>query len=93
MAIAPGGDIILSTSTDLTNNGDIVTYRYAPSGSLVWSAVFNGTGNAPDTPFRVHGDAAGNTFVSGMTMSQAPWTGCLGHRVLTARCGAVRHGL
>ena len=73
MAIAPGGDIILSTSTDLTNNGDIVTYRYAPSGSLVWSAVFNGTGNALDTPFRVHGDAAGNTFVSGMTMSQAPY--------------------
>lgn len=71
-AAADGTCWVTGTSTGIYNT-DVATLRYDGSGARMWTARFNGTGNGPDIGQALTVDAAGNSYVAGM--SQGTRTG------------------
>ncbi|MFN8239077.1 MAG: T9SS type A sorting domain-containing protein [Chitinophagales bacterium] len=47
------GNAYITGVTDANGNQDIVTYKYSPSGVLLWSAIYNGIGNGVDQPVKI----------------------------------------
>lgn len=50
-------------------NYDYLTQKYTSSGTLSWTAVFNGTGNADDLAQDIAVDASGNVYVTGESLN------------------------
>ncbi len=46
---------------------DFLTQKFAPDGSLLWSATYNGPGNSEDYAYAIALDAAGDVIVAGST--------------------------
>jgi hypothetical protein len=44
---------------------DYITLKYSPSGVLLWSARYNGSGTVEDMAYSLGLDAAGNVYVTG----------------------------
>ncbi len=44
---------------------DYITLKYSPSGVLLWSARYNGSGTVEDMAYSLDLDAAGNVYVTG----------------------------
>jgi subtilisin family serine protease len=47
------------------SNLDYYIAKYSPSGSLIWSQTYNGTGNNDDAPSDITLDNSGNIYVTG----------------------------
>ncbi len=66
MVMDVSGDIYVTGSCYSTSTlNDIVTIKYDPMGSVVWSAVYNGTANISDLAKMITLDNSGNTYVTG----------------------------
>lgn len=50
-----------------TNGDDFVTLKYSPTGDLLWSKTYNGTGNNNDQANSIIADNSGNVFVTGQS--------------------------
>ena len=46
---------------------DFRTIKYSPSGAVLWSMLFNGTGNGDDAAVAIALDASGNVVVTGLS--------------------------
>jgi hypothetical protein len=68
-----GSDIVTDISGNMyvcgaksnASNLDYYVAKYSPTGTLVWSQIYNGTGNNDDIPSDIELDAAGNIYVTG----------------------------
>ena len=49
---------------------DYLTIKYNTNGDLLWSNVYNGTGNYEDMASSVKVDVSGNVYVTGRVMDQ-----------------------
>src|SRR5205085_12001355 len=47
---------------------DMAVVQYAPDGTLLWSARYNGPGNGEDHGYLCKADAQGNVYVSGSSL-------------------------
>ena len=70
VALDPNGNIYITgrsdqNANDTTDNNDIVTIKYDPSGNLIWSQRYNGTGNLRDEPAKLLIDHTGHVVVCG----------------------------
>jgi uncharacterized delta-60 repeat protein len=63
------GDIIVTGSSESTNDHDIVTIKYNSAGQQLWVARFDGLLHYIDSPYDLELDNAGNVFVTGSTAS------------------------
>lgn len=72
MLVDHAGDICLTgRSTGAGSNTDIVTVQYDPSGSLRWTARYDGPGHGEDIPAGVVCDAADNIYVAGHSLGDS----------------------
>ncbi|HWY11678.1 MAG TPA: T9SS type A sorting domain-containing protein [Bacteroidia bacterium] len=62
-----GNPVITGEATSATNGTDIITRKYSPTGTLLWSATFNGSANSADAGLGVVTDISGNAYVCGYT--------------------------
>jgi hypothetical protein len=70
-----GAGNVYVTGTSFTNgaNGfDIVTIKYDPLGTPLWTAIFNGSASALDEARDIAVDQNGDVFVTGYTASTGP---------------------
>ena len=56
-----------SEINDTLDNNDVVTIKYSPAGTVLWTQRFNGTGNLRDEPSKILLDNAGAVLVCGRT--------------------------
>jgi hypothetical protein len=66
---AAGNVYIIATVAGSNGMGDYCTLKYSPSGTLLWSAIYNGTGNGEDEPYSLVIDASGNVYITGYSES------------------------
>jgi len=61
------GNICVLASTEVFNSvpKNFLVLKYNPQGELLWSDVYNGTGNDIDDPIAIAADHLGNTYVTG----------------------------
>src|SRR5262245_39765767 len=60
------GAVYVTGSSATSNNYDFVTVKYAPDGTLLWTAQYNsGIGLSGDFPAALALDGAGNVYVLG----------------------------
>src|SRR5438876_1829703 len=64
-----GNIYVTGYSTQALNNTDIVTIKYSPAGSLLWTSVFNGPDNQSDKAFGIAVDAAYNVYAAGYSQA------------------------
>ena len=57
-----------------TNSYDFVTLKYDVQGALLWENRYNGTGDGDDIPVAIKVDAAGNSYVTGVSMGVGTMT-------------------
>jgi uncharacterized delta-60 repeat protein len=62
-------DNIYITGYCTNDNADYAILRYSESGSLIWSASYNGTGNNEDKAFGIAVDENGNSYITGYSMT------------------------
>lgn len=62
---ANNNSYVTGYTTGILSGHDITTLKYDPSGRLVWSQTYNGTGNGTDEAYAITLDAAGNVYVAG----------------------------
>jgi PKD repeat protein len=68
-----GNVYVTGTSfTNGTNGFDIVTIKYDPSGTPLWTSTFNGSASALDEARDIAVDQNGDVFVTGYTASAGP---------------------
>lgn len=65
--VVDGDEHIIATGygSDSANGTDFLTARYDFSGTMLWTARYNGTGETDDKAFGIVVDSEGNSFVSG----------------------------
>jgi uncharacterized delta-60 repeat protein len=62
------GNIIISGYTKNSGTGsDITLLKYNASGTLLWTAQYNGTANESDRSYDLATDATGNIYITGKT--------------------------
>jgi hypothetical protein len=68
-AIALRKDTVYVTgySYSSTASYDYYTFKYDPSGSVIWYKNYNGTGNGDDKPSSIAVDASGSVYVTGLS--------------------------
>jgi hypothetical protein len=59
------GNIYVCGAKNNTNNLDYYVAKYSPTGTLIWSQIYNGTGNNDDIPADIELDVSGNVYVTG----------------------------
>ena len=59
------GAVYVTGSTDATLTTDIVTIKYAPDGTRMWTATYNGPSSASDSGKAIAVDGAGDILVLG----------------------------
>lgn len=64
------------SSPSAANDYDYVTLMYNSSGTLQWSALYNGTGNLYDEAASVTADAGGNCYVTGKSWGTVNYDMC-----------------
>jgi hypothetical protein len=64
-----GNAIVTGTSASSGASNDIVTLKYAPDGTLLWSARFDGSASGSDEGVAVKVNAQGDVYVTGTTVS------------------------
>lgn len=71
IAVDPSGKIVVGGDVvSASGDGDLVALKLDPQGNVLWSRVFNGTGNGYDGMGGGRSlalDAAGNVFIGGYT--------------------------
>lgn len=68
MALDPAGNVyVTGRSKGFGSDFDYATVKYDRSGSMLWAARYNGSGNGPDQPAALVVDASGNAFVTGQS--------------------------
>jgi len=68
IALDNSGNIIITGYTKNSGTGsDITILKYNTAGTLLWTALFNGTANESDRSYDVTTDASGNIYVTGKT--------------------------
>jgi uncharacterized delta-60 repeat protein len=69
IALDASGNIYVTGKTDIdvsnNTNDDFITLKYDNSGSLIWSTLYNGNGNATDRAVKVVTDNSSNVYVTG----------------------------
>jgi hypothetical protein len=60
-----GNSYVTCAVTMSASDLDYMTVKYDPSGNVVWSTFYNGSGNGADFPSSNAIDAAGNIYVTG----------------------------
>ncbi|MEO0081342.1 MAG: T9SS type A sorting domain-containing protein [candidate division WOR-3 bacterium] len=66
MTVDATGNIYLAGSAITTSSGtDIVVQKYSPTGTRLWSAVYNGSANLDDSAAALVVDDSGNAYVCG----------------------------
>lgn len=65
LCIDTQNNIIVTGRSESSNNFDYLTAKYGPSGNLLWTARYNGTGNGPDESKCIAYDNSNNIYVSG----------------------------
>lgn len=66
MVIGDDGNIyVVGYVTTLSTSSDMVTLKYSPSGTLVWSRQHDGPASSVDVAYAVAADANGNVAVAG----------------------------
>jgi hypothetical protein len=66
-AMPDGGAVVTGEVIGVANMRDIVTIRYSPTGSPVWTNFYNGATSGNDVGNRVVADNLGNVYVCGYT--------------------------
>lgn len=62
---APGNVTVLGSSYSSGSSYDFVTFRYSPSGDLMWTATYDGPGGNIDLAGDIACDSRGGVFVTG----------------------------
>ncbi len=62
-----GNTYITGEATSLSNGTDILTQKYNPSGTLLWSVSYNGSANADDKGLGIVVDNSGDVYICGYT--------------------------
>lgn len=66
MAVDVSGNVyVTGRSFGTSNNSDIATLKYSPSGVLQWEQRYNGTGNQYDEAYSIVIDNSSNIYVAG----------------------------
>lgn len=66
IAVDNSGNILITgEATSLTNGTDIITQKYNSAGTLMWSAIHNGSANGDDKGLGLATDNSGNVYVCG----------------------------
>lgn len=74
MAMDAEGNTYVAGRAYNGSNYDFVTRKFGIDGSLLWSAVYNGTGNRDDDPYALALDSNGNVIVTGGSFSSVTAT-------------------
>jgi uncharacterized delta-60 repeat protein len=73
IAVDANGNVYVTGQTDVdasaVNNDNFITIKYNSSGSVVWSNLKNGLGNAADRPVKICLDAQNNVYVTGRSFN------------------------
>ena len=69
IAMLPGGEFVVSGSIKQNGDDNAWIRRYDGSGAEVWTRVYEGADNGPDTASSVAVDGAGNILVAGRTFT------------------------
>lgn len=69
VADASGNCFVAAAITNLTTGLDIAVLKYNSSGTLLWSAAWNGPANLMDAPSCLAIDPSGNIYAAGSTLS------------------------
>ena len=64
-----GNCFVAAAVTNTTTSLDIAVLKYNASGTLVWSALWNGPTNLMDAPSCIALDASGNVYAAGSTLN------------------------
>ncbi|MEP7157446.1 MAG: fibronectin type III domain-containing protein [Betaproteobacteria bacterium] len=67
MALDNAGNIVVTGRSFDGAVDSYLTVKFSPAGAELWRAVLDGTINAPQQPFAMAVDAAGNVFITGDT--------------------------
>ncbi len=68
IAVDNTGNVCVTGYISTENSGlDIITVKYDSSGSQLWIAAFNGTGNGEDKAFGIASDGDDNVYITGYT--------------------------
>jgi hypothetical protein len=67
-----GNIYVTGGSIGTNNNGNIITIKYKLNGDTVWSAYYNGNGNAEDVPYSIACDKNNNIYITGFSVGGNP---------------------
>lgn len=67
-----GNIYVTGASIGINNNLNIITIKYKPNGDTVWSAYYNGNGNAEDVPYSIACDKNNNIYITGFSVGGNP---------------------
>lgn len=62
------GNVYVAAASDGTYGKDYLTIKYSPSGAVLWTQRYNGTGNGDDEPMAIELDEDQNVYVTGKSM-------------------------
>ena len=65
LGVDSGGNVYVAGTSQMSRNS-IVVVKYGPSGSTIWEASYNGSGNANDVAVALAVDSHGNAYVTGV---------------------------
>ena len=71
MAIDSGGNSYVTGCSSNGSNSDYRTVKYDPSGAVLWTARYNGTGNNTDVAYALAVDADDNVLVTGYSIGSS----------------------
>ncbi len=72
IAVDNNGNVyVTGYSKGTVTDNDFATLKYGPDGNLIWTKIHNGSANSSDAGIRVAVDAAGNVYVSGVSVENS----------------------